>query len=72
MMPSCVTDPGYLSRIRIFFHHGSRIQQQQKGVRKIGCLTFFVAISVTVNFFYFLPGREIIELIDKVFKYFLP
>ena len=38
-----VADPGCFSRILIFIHLGSRIQKQQqnRGVKKICCHTFF-------------------------------
>jgi hypothetical protein len=42
MVPSCVADSGCLSRILIFIHFGSRIQQQQQRESGKVCLTFFV------------------------------
>jgi hypothetical protein len=46
---SSVADPGSLSRILIFVHHGSRIQKQQlkRGMKKSSCPTFFVATNIT-------------------------
>jgi hypothetical protein len=43
-----VADPGYLSRILIFTHPGSRIQiQLQKRGVKNSCHTFFIAKNLT-------------------------
>jgi hypothetical protein len=54
-----VADPGYLSRILIFTHSGSRISDpgsripdpktatKERGEKKISCQTFFVATNFT-------------------------
>jgi hypothetical protein len=68
-----VADRGCLSRIRIFFHPGSRLQQKKRrGKNKLFVLNFFGAINFTILKIlqFLIRHRKRFESFDKESEYF--
>jgi len=64
---SSVADPGYLSRILIFTHPGSRIQKQQQktGAKIFFCQTIFCIHKFHKSYYYFICGSGSATLVKS-------